>query len=178
MNASTPAKLIPPDQRTAARGTLPIEQTKLRTAIKGPTTTFSIAFSQPAASLMKRPLKKSSPSRPMKPASRKPTVISFQSICQSPRKLSATSVQLDSESSRRRQPCAAAAAAWCSCSACTSWACTRACSSTRGDTNRRSSAAIRTIITMPPAYSASVNCQPIKTQSTRPSSQTRLVEAN
>ena len=31
---------------------------------------------------------------------------------------------------------------------------------------------------MPPTYSASANCQPIKTQRTRPSSQTRLVEAN
>ncbi len=31
---------------------------------------------------------------------------------------------------------------------------------------------------MPPMYSASVNCQPSSTQRTRPSSQTRLVEAN
>ena len=31
---------------------------------------------------------------------------------------------------------------------------------------------------MPPRYSASVNCQPSRIQSTRPSSQTRLVEAN
>src|SRR5204863_4399675 len=32
--------------------------------------------------------------------------------------------------------------------------------------------------TIPPTYSASVNCQPISTQRTSPSSQTRLVEAN
>jgi hypothetical protein len=31
---------------------------------------------------------------------------------------------------------------------------------------------------MPPTNSASVNCQPISTQRTRPSSQTRFVEAN
>ena len=31
---------------------------------------------------------------------------------------------------------------------------------------------------MPPRYSASVNCQPIRTHRTRPSSHTRLVEAN
>ncbi len=31
---------------------------------------------------------------------------------------------------------------------------------------------------MPPTYSARVNCQPSSTQSTSPSSQTRLVEAN
>ena len=87
MNAITPAKLIPPDHSTAARGTLPTEQTKLSTAISGPTITFSIAVTSGGASLTNRPLKKSSPSRPMKPASRKPIVISFQSICQSPRKL-------------------------------------------------------------------------------------------
>ena len=45
-------------------------------------------------------------------------------------------------------------------------------------TNARSRSAIRPIITRPPAYSASVNCQPISTQSTIPSSQTRFVEAN
>src|SRR6266852_7017529 len=33
----TPPKLIPPLQRTAANGTLPIEQTKLTIATKGPT---------------------------------------------------------------------------------------------------------------------------------------------
>ncbi len=31
---------------------------------------------------------------------------------------------------------------------------------------------------MPPTYSATVNCQPISTQSTSPSSHTRFVEAN
>ena len=31
---------------------------------------------------------------------------------------------------------------------------------------------------MPPKYSASANCHPIRTQRIRPSSQTRLVEAN
>src|SRR5215208_4522252 len=36
MNASTPPKLIPPFQSTAASGTLPIEQTKLPMATSGP----------------------------------------------------------------------------------------------------------------------------------------------
>src|SRR5205807_1973843 len=36
MNASTPPKLIPPFQSTAASGTLPIEHTKLRIATNGP----------------------------------------------------------------------------------------------------------------------------------------------
>jgi hypothetical protein len=34
------------------------------------------------------------------------------------------------------------------------------------------------IITRPPTYSATVNCQPSSTHRTRPSSQTRFVEAN
>src|SRR6266568_3882467 len=37
MNATTPPKLIPPFHNTAARGTLPIEHTKLTTATIGPT---------------------------------------------------------------------------------------------------------------------------------------------
>jgi len=36
MKASTPPKLMPPFQRTAARGTLPIEQTKVTIATAGP----------------------------------------------------------------------------------------------------------------------------------------------
>ncbi len=36
MNAITPPKLIPPFHNTAASGTLPIEQTKLITAMSGP----------------------------------------------------------------------------------------------------------------------------------------------
>ena len=42
----------------------------------------------------------------------------------------------------------------------------------------RSSTAISAIMMIPPTYSARANCQPIRTQSTSPSSQTRLVEAN
>jgi len=182
MKAITPAKLIPPDQSTAASGTLPTEQTKLRIAISGPTRTFSIVRTTGGASVTKRTLKKSLPSRPMKPASRNPIEISFQSIFQSERKLCATSVQAETESSRWRQlgPFAASPSAPCSCTwpSCASCAWRRACSSSRGETKRRSSAAISTIRITPPTYSASANCHPISTQSTRPSSQTKLVEAN
>ena len=45
MKAITPAKLIPPDHNTAANGTFPTEQTKLRIAMIGPTITFSISGS-------------------------------------------------------------------------------------------------------------------------------------
>ena len=97
----------------------------------------------------------------MKPASRKPSAISFQSIVQSPRKLAATSAQ----ASARGEALAPARAApspspWCSWPACASWAWRRACSSSRGETKRRSSTAISAIRTMPPTYSASANCQP------------------
>ena len=37
MKAITPPKLMPPFHSTAARGTLPIEQTKLMIATSGPT---------------------------------------------------------------------------------------------------------------------------------------------
>jgi hypothetical protein len=36
MNATTPPKLMPPFHRTPARGTLPIEQTKLSRLTTGP----------------------------------------------------------------------------------------------------------------------------------------------
>src|SRR5436305_13642548 len=57
-------------------------------------------------------------------------------------------------------------------------ACSRASSSRRRLRNSRSNTVIRTIITIPPTYSARVNCQPISTHSTSPSSHTRLVDAN
>src|SRR5579864_6999549 len=42
MKLTTPPKLIPPLHRTAANGTLPTEQTKLKIATKGPTSGPSI----------------------------------------------------------------------------------------------------------------------------------------
>src|SRR5919206_596547 len=96
INAITPANEMPPDHSTAASGTLPTEQTKLSTAMIGPTITFSIVSTAGGG----------------------------------------------------------------------------------GETNSRSASPIRTTTTPPPMYSASVNCHPISTQSTSPSSQTRLVEAN
>jgi hypothetical protein len=90
---------------------LPTEQTKLRTAISGPTRTFSIVCTSGGASVTKRKLKKSSPSRPMKPARMKPRVISFQSIFQSPRKLWATSDHAAGEVRRSRQVIPSAPAA-------------------------------------------------------------------
>ena len=102
MKAITPAKLIPPDHRTAASGTLPTEHTKLRTAMIGPTMAFSISFTPAGAFVRKSALKKLSGSWPMNPASRNPIVISFQSIDQSCRKFCATSDQALALVRRRR----------------------------------------------------------------------------
>ena len=114
----------------------------------------------------------------MKPASRKPIVISFQSICQSPRKLWATSDQAEAEVSRSRQPSSLAGRVVLVAGL--GLLRVRRGPAPRAAARRssRSSSAIRTIITIPPTYSASVNCQPSSTQRTRPSSQTRFVEAN
>src|SRR5437660_5609360 len=101
--ANTPAKEIPPDHSTAASGTLPTEHTKLRTAMSGPTSTFSSVVTSGGASVTNRPLKKSLPSSPMKPAKKKPSVTSFHTMVQSPRKLCATSDHADSEVNRSRQ---------------------------------------------------------------------------
>ncbi len=141
MKAITPAKLIPPDQSTAASGTLPTEQTKLRIGDQRADEHVLDRLQRPAgASVTKRKLKKSLPSRPMKPASRKPIVISFQSICQSPRKLPATV----RPGRGRGQPLAPARARLARghvvlVAACRPrWACSRACSSSRGETKKRS----------------------------------------
>src|SRR3954470_1536780 len=87
MKAITPEKEIPPAHRTAASGMFPTEQTKLRIAISGPTSTFSAVRSTPGASVRNTALKTLPGRTATKPAITKPAVISFQSICQSPRKL-------------------------------------------------------------------------------------------
>ena len=47
MKLITPPKLIPPCHNAAAIGTLPIEHTKLITAMNGPTITFSSVVQKP-----------------------------------------------------------------------------------------------------------------------------------
>ncbi len=113
----------------------------------------------------------------MNPASRKPTSTSFHTISQSLRKLCATSDQALALVKRRRID-NRSPALWCwwPLSAC--WACSRACSSSRLETSRRKSTAMIAISTRPPTNSASVNCQPISTHITIPSSITRFVELN
>ena len=85
-------------------------------------------------------MKKSMGNSAMKPAIRKPAVISFQSIAQSPRKLWATSDQASSESSREPPP-----AEWCWWPLSAARACSRACCSSRRETNTRNPIHISTI---------------------------------
>src|SRR5689334_11409532 len=162
MNAITPANEIPPAQSTAASGMFPTEQTNESTATSGPTSTFSSTCTQPPVPVRKSELKKSIGSSAMNPATTKPSVISFQSICQSPRKLCATSDQPSSE--RRREP----PAEWCWWPLSAARACLRACSSSRRETTTVTATHISTISSSPPTNSASVNCQPRKIQSTIP----------
>jgi len=53
----------------------------------------------------------------------------------------------------------------------------RAASTSLGLRKKRASSAINRIMMVPPMYSLSANCQPMRIQSTRPSSSTRLVDA-
>jgi hypothetical protein len=69
----------------------------------GPTITFSIVGNGAGALRMNRCSKNPLPNWAMNPASRNPIVISFHSICQSPRKLCATSDHPRAEVSRSRQ---------------------------------------------------------------------------
>ena len=57
-NETTPAKPMPPDQSTAARGTLPTEQTKLSTAIRGPDESVLEELEGAGAPVRKRAWKK------------------------------------------------------------------------------------------------------------------------
>jgi hypothetical protein len=112
-----------------------------------------------------------------KPAITKPAVISFQSICQSPRKLWATSDHACTEVIRPRHEPACEAIVW-TWPVSASCACLRASSSSRPEMSARTAAHISRMSRKPPTNSAAVNSGPRKIQSTIPSSKTRLVEAN
>ncbi|HEX8977809.1 MAG TPA: hypothetical protein VF781_14975 [Solirubrobacteraceae bacterium] len=100
MKAITPAKLIPPLHSTAASGTLPTEQTNDSTAITGPMNAPHTVCTMCGEPVRNSECRKPLPSWATNPASRKPIVISLHSICQSPRKLCATSDQAEAVVSR------------------------------------------------------------------------------
>ena len=102
MNAITPANEMPPLQSTAASGMLPIEQTNASAATSGPDDHVLGDAHRREASVRNSRLKTSIGSVEMYPAITKPPAISFHSICQSPRKLCATSDHACIETSLRR----------------------------------------------------------------------------
>ena len=179
MNAITPANEIPPDHSTAASGTLPTEQTKLRTAITGPTNTFSIVWTSLGRVLEEEGVEEvvaeqadeareqeaerdllpqhlpvaAEVVRDVGPRLDRASAAARQGIASAGRVVLVAGLRL---AGRARAPPPRAAARRTAAAA----------------------AAMSAIITMPPTYSASVNCQPISTQRTSPSSQTRFVEAN
>src|SRR3954469_23167853 len=81
--AITPPKLMPPDHRAAASGTLPIEQTKLMTARKGPSSTFSSDDQNPCPVANNERHHDMGTSASAKPATTKPMTSSRRSIARS-----------------------------------------------------------------------------------------------
>src|SRR6266581_8592528 len=80
---TTPPKLIPPFQRTAANGTLPIEQTKLTNATNGPTRGPTI-FAIVGLLVKKNAFQNESGTQAANaPAMRSPSAISTQTEAQS-----------------------------------------------------------------------------------------------
>ena len=169
MNAITPAKPIPPDQSTAASGTFPTEQTKLSTAISGPTITFSSVLGTTGASLDEEAVEEvvaeqadeageQEAERDLLPEHLPVAAEVVGHV--GPGRGRASAARAATPAPRRRvgaggpRPPAERARA--------------PAPRLRRETNSRSTAHISAIITMPPTYSASVNCQPISTHSTRP----------
>ena len=83
MNATTPPKLMPPFHSAAARGTLPIEQTKLRMAMSGPTTAFSTEDARPWPLTKMCPHRASGTTAASRPATVNPITSSRRSMVMS-----------------------------------------------------------------------------------------------
>src|SRR6266508_2560395 len=182
MNATTPPKLMPPFHRTAASGTLPIEQTNETTATSGPTSgPQSLAASGWPS--RKKPCQKCCGTHAASaPATSRPTAMSTQTDAQSITKYWLVAVNPAGERSRDQMdppPTAMSMPAWPSMRPATprsAWS--RACSTRLRRSVALNSRARRAIISGPPTNSATVNCQPSSTARMMPSSITRLVEAN
>ena len=179
MKAITPAKLIPPDHSTAASGMLPTEQTKLSTAMSGPTSTFSIVDDQRRRVLDEEAVEEVVAEQADEAGEQEAERdLLPQHLPVAAEVVGDVRPGVEDEVSRSRQ-LSRSPAEWCWWPVSASLRVLARLPPPAGARRRAAAAtAISTIITMPPTYSASVNCQPSSTQSTRPSSQTRLVEAN
>ena len=83
MKLTTPPKLMPPFHKTAASGTLPTEQTKLKMATSGPTSGPSIFASVGLLERKKACQNESGTQAAKAPAISNPTTISTQTETQS-----------------------------------------------------------------------------------------------
>src|SRR5256884_4791048 len=182
MKAITPPKLMPPFHNTAARGTLPTEQTKLSKEITGPISGPQI--SERTGWLVRKNAcqKEAGTQTASAPAISRPSPISVQTEVTSDQKLWLIAVSERPLKSRfRKGPSviAMSIAAWPSIRPRKPRAaCSRASSTSCGRrVHRKSSARIR-IMSTPPANSAPRNGQPSRISRISPSSKTRLVEAN
>ena len=179
---TTPPKLIPPFQSTAASGTLPTEQTKLTIATSGPTS-GPIIFEIVGLLEKKNAFQNESGTQAANaPAISSPSAISTQTEAQSITNTLLTAVNpLPLNNFEKKEP----SERLISIAACPSIlpnnplsASARAISTSFGVRVIRKISPIKMTITMPPKYSAAVNCHPRITNRIIPSSITRLVEAS
>jgi len=183
MKATTPPKLIPPFQSTAASGTLPTEQTNETIATSGPTSGPQITAS-PGWPTRKKPCQNVGGTQAASaPAINRPPAISIHAAAQSMTKYWLIAVRPSGEAARAR--IGRSSTTDISIAACPSIRPTapasarrRASSTSAGRSVRLNSSERSTIMTGPPTNSARVNCQPRRTAMMIPSSITRLVEAN
>ena len=184
MKLTTPPKLIPPFHRTPAKGTLPIEHTKVTTATRGPITGPQSLASEGMAGQEQMP-----PEPIRDPGADRPgEQQADDDVAQHGRPFH------DEDVRHRREPLRLSAAAARSCPR-------RRCScpwrhgppsaparpsvglvpgglqAAAGAGTARNRTATKMIIKGPPTNSAKVNCQPSSRARMIPSSMTRLVEA-
>src|ERR1700761_7656905 len=182
MKATTPPKLIPPFHRTTASGTLPTEQTNDTIAPTGPISGPQILAASGCPAMKNARQNESGTQAAMAPAASSPMTRSRRIAAHSITNTWATAVYPSRDSSRCRNGPSPwtdmSMAAWPSIEpARPRPACWRASRSSFSRRKRRKPTASTTIMTGPPANSATVNCQPISRARITPSSMTRLVEA-
>ena len=184
MNATTPPKLMPSFHSAAASGTLPIEQTKLMIATNGPTIAFSIIVSEPWPCRNTAFQKPAGTARRAKPAATKPMTISRRSMVRSAICSSAASAHRGRCRSRPAQCIRARVlepvfrVPWCPGARGLRFQPPRAASVPGPRDQPGQGQAEQGDHDGPADELGQVNCQPISSHSTMPSSATRLVEAN
>src|SRR6266849_4041853 len=179
---TTPPKLIPPLHKTAAKGTLPTEQTKLTIATNGPTSGPSILAIVGLLEKKNAFQNELGTHAANAPAMSSPSTISTHTDAQSITKKLLTAVNpLRLNSREKNEP----PETLISIAACPSIlpvnpfsACALAICTSFGVKVKRKITAMKITIKIPPTNSAAMNGHPIRTIRIMPSSITRLVEAS